>query len=91
MIANTDTYTQYEGAYVTKVDRYAQLSEMLETGKIDAACMDACIAQTYMDDQRAFLDVSHRPAGIRRGHRKGFRTERAGGRGCAGDAGRRYD
>lgn len=58
VIANTDTYTQYEGAYVTKVDRYAQLSEMLETGKIDAACMDACIAQTYMDDQRAFLDVS---------------------------------
>ena len=58
VIANTDTYTQYEGAYVTKVDRYAQLSEMLETGEIDAACMDACIAQTYMDDQRAFLDVS---------------------------------
>lgn len=58
VVANTDAYTQYEGAYVTKVDRYAELSELLETGEIDAACMDACIAQTYMDDQRVFLDIS---------------------------------
>ena len=58
VVENTDTYTQYEGAYVTKVERYADLDGLLETGEIDAACMDACIAQTYMNDQRTFLNVS---------------------------------
>ena len=61
VVANTDTYTQYEGAYVTKVERYAQLSDLMETGEIDAVCMDACIAQTYMNDQRTFLDVTIAP------------------------------
>ena len=66
VVENTDTFTQYEGAYVTKVERYEDLDTLLETGEIDAACMDACIAQTYMNDQRTFLDVSiaHQEYGV---------------------------
>ena len=66
VVENTDTFTQYEGAYVTKVERYEDLDTLLETGEIDAACMDACIAQTYMNDQREFLDVSiaHQEYGV---------------------------
>ena len=66
VVENTDTFTQYEGAYVTKTERYEDLDALLETGEIDAACMDACIAQTYMNDQREFLDVSiaHQEYGV---------------------------
>ena len=66
VVENTDTFTQYEGAYVTKTERYEDLDALLETGEIDAACMDACIAQTYMNDQRTFLDVSiaHQEYGV---------------------------
>lgn len=66
VVENTDTFTQYEGAYVTKTERYADLDALLETGEIDAVCMDACIAQTYMNDQRMFLDVSiaHQEYGV---------------------------
>ena len=66
VVENTDTFTQYEGAYVTKTERYEDLDTLLETGEIDAACMDACIAQTYMNDQRMFLDLSitHQEYGV---------------------------
>lgn len=66
VVENTDTFTQYEGAYVTKTERYADLDTLLETGEIDAACMDACIAETYMNDQREFLNVSiaHQEYGV---------------------------
>ena len=90
VVENTDTFTQYEGAYVTKTERYEDLDALLETGEIDAACMDACIAQTYMNDQREFLDVLHRPSGIRRGHGEGFRPQRARRGGRAGHVGRRH-
>lgn len=58
VVSNTDTETVYEGAHVTKVATYSELSALLEEGAVDAACMDACIAQTYMDDDREFLDTS---------------------------------
>lgn len=58
VLENTDTETLYEGASVIKTETYAELSELLESGAVDAVCMDGCMAQAYLDDQRAFLDVS---------------------------------
>ncbi|MGI6007677.1 MAG: transporter substrate-binding domain-containing protein [Ruminococcus sp.] len=58
VISNTDTETLYEGASVTKVPAYRELSVLLEEGQVDAVCMDACIAGTYMNEDREFLDVS---------------------------------
>lgn len=57
VISNTDDFTQYEGVSVTKVPSYQELDMLLEQGAVDAACMDRCIAQTYMDDDRVFLDT----------------------------------
>ena len=57
VISNTDTFTQYEGVSVTKAPSYQDLDVLLEQGRVDAACMDSCIAQTYMDDDRMFLDT----------------------------------
>ncbi len=57
VISNTDDFTQYEGVSVTKVPSYQDLDVLLEQGAVDAACMDRCIAQTYMDDDRMFLDT----------------------------------
>lgn len=58
VISNTDEFTQYEGVSVTKVPSYEELSVLLEQGDVDAACMDRCIAQTYMDDDRLILDTA---------------------------------
>lgn len=58
VLENTDTETLYEGAAVVKTETYAELSDLLESGEVDAVCMDGCMAQVYMDDQRTFLDVS---------------------------------
>ena len=56
-ISNSDTYTQYAGVGVTKAPSYQELDAMLESGEVDAACMDRCIAETYMNDDRKFLDT----------------------------------
>ncbi|HJA12284.1 MAG TPA: transporter substrate-binding domain-containing protein [Candidatus Mediterraneibacter merdipullorum] len=56
VISNTDTFTQYEGVSVTKAPSYQDLDVLLEQGRVDAACMDECIAQTYMDSDRMFLE-----------------------------------
>lgn len=45
------------GFEVVKIESYAQLDEALQEGTIDAACMDRCIAQSYMTNSRKFLDV----------------------------------
>lgn len=58
VVSNTDTETVYEGARVLKAPSYSALSEYLEEGIVDAACMDSCIALTYMDEDRKFLDFS---------------------------------
>lgn len=55
VISNTDTFTQYDGVSVTKVPSYQELDALLEQGTVDAACMDRCIAETYMDDDRLYL------------------------------------
>ncbi len=58
VIENTDTYTLYEGMHVTKAESYSELSTALEEGSIDAVCMDKCLAETYMNDNRKLLDIS---------------------------------
>lgn len=57
VISNSDTFTQYDGVSVTKAPSYQELDVLLEQGDVDAACMDKCIAQTYMDDDRMFLET----------------------------------
>lgn len=56
VISNSDTFTQYDGVSVTKAADYQELDVLLEQGLVDAACMDRCIAETYMDDDRIFLE-----------------------------------
>ena len=58
IISNTDEGTQYEGAYVEKFPSYAELSQALEEGRVDAAVMDGSITDTYMNDDRSLLDVN---------------------------------
>ncbi len=58
VISNTDTFTQYDGVSVTKAASYQELDVLLEQGLVDAACMDRCIAATYMDDDRKFLETN---------------------------------
>lgn len=58
VVSNTDEGTQYEGASVIKTSSYDELSVLLEEGVVDAACMDGCIANTYMNEDRFILDRS---------------------------------
>lgn len=39
-----------------EMDHYSELSAALERGDVDALCMDGCIAQAYMDEDRLLLD-----------------------------------
>lgn len=57
IFSQTDTFIQLDGVSLTKAPSYDELDAMLESGEIDAACMDQCIAQTYMNDDRRFLDT----------------------------------
>ena len=57
VVSNTDTAPVYEGAGVVKAAKYSDLDTALETGAVDAVCMDKCIAGTYMNENREFLDV----------------------------------
>lgn len=58
VVSNTETETIYEGARVLKAASYSELSVYLEEGIVDAVCMDSCIAGTYMDEDRKFLELS---------------------------------
>ncbi len=58
VVSNTETETVYEGARVLKAESYSELSAYLEEGIVDAACMDSCIALTYMNEDRRFLQLS---------------------------------
>lgn len=58
VISNTDEGTQYEGVYVKKLPSYAELSQALEEGIVDAAVMDGSITDTYMNDDRSLLDIN---------------------------------
>ena len=56
IVSDSDTETVYSNLTVRKIPSYAELSEALETGEIDAACMDGCISHSYMTDSRILLD-----------------------------------
>lgn len=58
VISNTDEGTQYEGVYVKKLPSYAELSQALEEGIVDAAVMDDSITDTYMNDDRNLLGIN---------------------------------
>ena len=58
VISNTDEGTQYEGVYVKKLPSYAELSQALEEGIVDAAARDDSITDTYMNDDRSLLDIN---------------------------------
>lgn len=57
IVEDNDSYTQYDHVRVTHFKSYAQVSDALETGDIDAACMDGVIAQMYKDDTRDYLNI----------------------------------
>ena len=39
-------------------NNYAELSQALETGAVDAVCLDGSIAKAYMNDDRSFFKVT---------------------------------
>ena len=48
--------TQFDTFRLVQVPSYQELSQSLEEGTIDAACMDGSIAHTYVNDDRSILD-----------------------------------
>lgn len=54
----TPTEADPYGAGVTfwKADHYSELNTALEEGTVDAICMDGCIAQQYMNQDRQYLE-----------------------------------
>ena len=46
----------FDTFHLVQVDSYQELSDRLEEGSIDAACMDGSIAHTYDDFDRSLLD-----------------------------------
>ncbi|WP_251392462.1 transporter substrate-binding domain-containing protein [Mediterraneibacter agrestimuris] len=56
--SDSDLETVYDNLTIRKIPSYAKLSEALETGEVDAVCMDGCISQTYLTDSRVLLDGS---------------------------------
>ena len=58
VISNTDEATEYEGAHVKKYASYADLSQALEEGEVDAAVMDGSFTDTYINNDRSLLDIS---------------------------------
>lgn len=47
-----------KGVKLWKAKTYQELSDTLEQGAVDAVCMDGCIAQAYMNEDRAYLPGS---------------------------------
>ena len=56
----TDTMKTYshKGVKLHEEDTYQALSDALERGDVDAVCMDGCIAQAYMNEDRVYLPGS---------------------------------
>lgn len=56
IIENVDgEYTQYDGLRVVQMESYDAVSQALEEGTIDAACMDGMIANAYSNDDREYI------------------------------------
>lgn len=47
-----------KGVKLQEEETYQDLSDALERGDVDAVCMDGCIAQAYMNEDRAYLPGS---------------------------------
>ncbi len=45
-----------DGVTLYASDSYQALSDALEQGDVDALCLDGCIAQAFMNDDRLYLD-----------------------------------
>lgn len=56
----TETMKKYshKGVQLQEEDTYQDLSDALERGDVDAVCMDGCIAQAYMNEDRVYLPGS---------------------------------
>lgn len=52
-----DEVTKYKNLTITQLPSYEELDKALEDGSVDAACLDKCIAQTYINDDRKLLDT----------------------------------
>lgn len=48
----------FDSFHLVQLASYQELSQALEEGTIDAACMDGSIAQTYLNDDRSVLDFT---------------------------------
>ena len=46
------------GVKLWEAESYQELSDALERGAVDAVCMDGCIAQAYMNEDRVYLPGS---------------------------------
>lgn len=59
VISQTDdkSGTQFDTFYLQQISSYQELSQALEEGTIDVACMDGSIAKTYLTADRSLLDV----------------------------------
>lgn len=57
-VSNDDEKTIYDNLTVLKYASYDELYQALEEGHVDAACMDGCIANTYMTDDTLLLEDS---------------------------------
>lgn len=56
-VSEDRTVEHLDDITITKIPSYDEVDAMLESGEIDAACMDHCIAETYMNDDRKYLDT----------------------------------
>ena len=52
------SFNQFDTFQLVQVDSYQNLSNALEKGAVDAACMDGAIAKTYLGDDRSILDFT---------------------------------
>ncbi len=59
-------YTQYDGIRIVQLESYDAVSQALEEGTIDAACMDGMIANAYTNDDRDYIpfDITEQSYGV---------------------------
>ena len=58
LAAETMKKYSHKGVQLKEEDTYQELSDALERGDVDALCMDGCIAQAYMNEDRIYLPGS---------------------------------
>lgn len=56
-LENTEEEIKFQDLTIRKFAKYSEINDALETGEVDAACMDGCIAQTYMEEDREYLEI----------------------------------